>query len=112
LNVHAQAPLIEICDVQKGEASPLNEATYPKKRPAQPNTRRTLVRSLQHAIALILSASQGVLDQASNLYESRPDKEWSLTDCTSFVVMKDRGLSEALTADHHFEQAGFVVLFK
>jgi uncharacterized protein len=41
---------------------------------------------------------------------SRRDKEWSLTDCISFVVMKERGLTEALTADHHFEQAGFKAL--
>jgi len=44
---------------------------------------------------------------AVNLYRGRPDKDWSLTDCLSFVVMKDRGMTEALTADHHFEQAGF-----
>ena len=44
------------------------------------------------------------------LYDARPDKEWSLTDCVSFVVMADEGMSEALTGDHHFEQAGFVVL--
>jgi uncharacterized protein len=43
---------------------------------------------------------------------SRPDKEWSLTDCISFVVMQECGLIEALTADHHFEQAGFVALLK
>ena len=42
-----------------------------------------------------------------DLYERRPDKAWSLTDCISFVVMSDRGLTEALTGDHHFEQAGF-----
>jgi uncharacterized protein len=35
---------------------------------------------------------------------------WSLTDCISFAVMSQQGLAEALTADHHFEQAGFVVL--
>lgn len=46
------------------------------------------------------------------LYNARPDKGWSLTDCISFVVMKDRGITEALTGDHHFEQAGFVALFK
>lgn len=40
-------------------------------------------------------------------YQNRQDKEWSLTDCLSFLVMKERGIVEALTADHHFEQAGF-----
>ena len=39
-----------------------------------------------------------------------PDKEWPLTDCISFVVMQEQGLSEALTADHHFLQAGFKTL--
>lgn len=46
------------------------------------------------------------------LYEQRRDKQWSLTDCISFVVMKREGLTEALTGDHHFEQAGFVALLK
>ena len=46
------------------------------------------------------------------LYESRLDKDWSLTDCVSFAVMTQRGLTEALTADHHFEQAGFRSVFK
>jgi predicted nucleic acid-binding protein len=40
----------------------------------------------------------------------RLDKQWSLTDCISFVVMKQRGITEALTHDHHFKQAGFRVL--
>ena len=46
------------------------------------------------------------------LFRDRPDKYWSLTDCISFVVMQERGLREALTGDHHFEQAGFVALLK
>ena len=46
------------------------------------------------------------------LFGKRPDKEWSLTDCISFVVMQEQGLHEALTGDHHFEQAGFVALLK
>jgi predicted nucleic acid-binding protein len=46
------------------------------------------------------------------LYESRVDKDWSLTDCVSFAVMAQHGLTDALTADHHFEQAGFRALFK
>ena len=45
-------------------------------------------------------------------YEACSDKDWSLTDCISFAVMKQRGLAEALTADHHFEQAGFRAVFK
>jgi predicted nucleic acid-binding protein len=45
------------------------------------------------------------------LYDSRPDKDWSLTDCISFVVMSEHGVTDALTGDHHFEQAGFVALF-
>jgi len=45
-----------------------------------------------------------------DLYEDRPDKEWSLTDCISFLVMKDKGLAEALTTDHHYRQAGFLPL--
>lgn len=41
------------------------------------------------------------------LYCNRPDKAWSLTDCISFLVMRDAGLTDALTADDHFRQAGF-----
>jgi predicted nucleic acid-binding protein len=47
-----------------------------------------------------------------DLFATRPDKSWSLTDCISFAVMTDRGLYEALPADHHFEQAGFRAIFK
>ena len=60
----------------------------------------------------IAALSQEMVDQAVALFRSRPDKEWGLTDCVSFVVMKERGLTEALTADHHFEQAGFSILLK
>ena len=51
-------------------------------------------------------------ERALNLFESREDQDWSLTDCISFTVMRDRGIAEALTADRHFEQAGFVALLK
>jgi uncharacterized protein len=46
------------------------------------------------------------------LFRRRPDKEWSLTGCISFTVMQQQSVSEALTADHHFEQAGFTALLK
>jgi predicted nucleic acid-binding protein len=45
-------------------------------------------------------------------YAQRLDKEWSLTDCITFAVMAREGLTDALTGDHHFEQAGFVALLK
>jgi predicted nucleic acid-binding protein len=41
------------------------------------------------------------------MYRDRPDKAWSLTDCISFEVMREAGLTDALTADEHFRQAGF-----
>ncbi len=44
--------------------------------------------------------------------KSRAGKEWSLIDAVSFLVMQERGITEALTTDHHFEQAGFVRLLK
>lgn len=61
-------------------------------------------------LCLIVPASQLLFDQGLALYADRPDKEWSLTDCISFVVMREQGLSEALTGDRHFEQAGFRAL--
>ena len=47
-----------------------------------------------------------LVDSAVQLYRTRPDKSWSLTDCLPFVVMERRQLTEALTTDRHFEQAG------
>jgi uncharacterized protein len=60
----------------------------------------------------IVPCNDDLLLAAIDLYRRRPDKEWPLTDCLSFVVMQQQGLSEALTGDRHFEQAGFVALLK
>jgi predicted nucleic acid-binding protein len=60
----------------------------------------------------IISASTKLVTQGLNLYANRPDKEWSLVDCISFIIMEERGLTDALTADHHFEQAGFRALLR
>jgi predicted nucleic acid-binding protein len=49
---------------------------------------------------------------AWQLLKQRPDKAWSLVDCVSFLLMEQRGAADALTTDHHFEQAGFVRLLK
>jgi len=48
--------------------------------------------------------------RAFELLLSRPDKEWSWVDAASFVVMQERAMPQALTTDHHFDQAGFVRL--
>jgi predicted nucleic acid-binding protein len=58
----------------------------------------------------IIPLSQELYERAVELYRNRPDKEWGLTDCISFIVMQDRGLTDALTTDSHFQQAGFRVL--
>ncbi len=58
----------------------------------------------------LVHATRELIQRGRKLYRERADKEWSLTDCISFVVMQEQGLSEALTADHHFEQAGFKAL--
>jgi predicted nucleic acid-binding protein len=58
----------------------------------------------------IIAATSGLFRQGCELHVKRRDKEWSLTDCTSFVVMEQRDIREALTSDHHFEQAGFHLL--
>jgi predicted nucleic acid-binding protein len=50
--------------------------------------------------------------QAWHLLTQRQDKAWSLVDCASFVLMQQRTISEALTTDQHFEQAGFIRLLK
>jgi predicted nucleic acid-binding protein len=60
----------------------------------------------------IFEADRQLFESGLALFRNRSDKEWSLTDCISFVVMKQEGLTEALTGDHHFEQAGFKALLK
>ncbi len=58
----------------------------------------------------IIPASSQLFIEALDLYRNRPDKGWGLTDCASFVVMSQRALTEALTTDDHFRQAGFRAL--
>lgn len=60
----------------------------------------------------ILPLSDDLFREAFNLFRERADKEWGITDCTSFVVMKKRGMTSALTADEHFLQAGFRALLR
>ena len=59
----------------------------------------------------IIGSSDALYARGLALYSQRPDKEWSLTDCMSFVAMQDEGIEEALTNDHHFTQAGCDPIF-
>lgn len=54
-----------------------------------------------------IAAMPHLLDDGLRLHAARRNKAWSLTDCISFEVMRQRGLKKALSADHHFTQAGF-----
>lgn len=60
----------------------------------------------------IIPPDQSLFEEGVRLFANRPDKHWSLTDCISFAVMQREGITEALTGDRHFEQAGFVALLK
>lgn len=79
--------------------------------PASPSARgkfSRLVAALQaQPDVLIVAATHETFTRALALFAQRADKAWSLTDCTSSVVMQEHALESALTADQHFEQAGF-----
>lgn len=78
------------------------------------NFRQTAVQTIRLfqdiGLVKVVPASSALFSQALELYEQRQDKNWGLTDCTSFVVMKENNITEALTADEHFRQAGFTAL--
>ena len=78
---------------------------------------RTKVRGFITALeadpaVIVAGADPEFLRRGLQRYDERPDKSWSLTDCVSFVVMEDFSLTDALTGDRHFEQAGFRALLK
>lgn len=60
----------------------------------------------------IVPLTESLYHQAFNLFSQRPDKTWGLVDCVSFVVMRERKITDALTADEHFYQAGFRALLR
>jgi uncharacterized protein len=91
--------LTEVADAFASSASRRRIAAFVASLEATPGTR-------------VVPASQELFERGLKFYDQRADKEWSLTDCISFVVMRDEGLTEALTGDHHCEQAGFRMLMK
>jgi hypothetical protein len=72
-----------------------------------------LLESIQNSSVVEIVPLAGNLTNAGwQLFCQRPDKEWSWADCVSFVVMRERGIRQALTTDEHFEQAGFIALLR
>jgi len=61
---------------------------------------------------VLVPATEALFERGVEAYNFYQDKDWSLTDCISFLVMRDYGITEALTADHHFAQAGFSLLLE
>jgi uncharacterized protein len=73
---------------------------------------RTVRQALHDPQWLVLPQSRTSLLEALTLYESRPGKAYSLTNCVSMNVMQREGLTDVLTNDHHFTQEGFQILFR
>src|SRR5437763_35256 len=58
----------------------------------------------------VVHVDQLLFRSALDLYAARPDKEYSLVDCISMTLMRERGIRHVLTNDHHFRQEGFEVV--
>jgi predicted nucleic acid-binding protein len=98
--VTSEMVLVEVLNMfSKGQqlrglaAKTVNEITGDPNVEVEPQTRR-------------------LFQEALKIYQDRSDKEWSLTDCASFMIMRRRGIAEALTDDQHFIQMGFKALLK
>jgi uncharacterized protein len=60
----------------------------------------------------IISIRPELFEKGLKAFGRYKDKEWGLVDCLSFIVMREKDISQALTSDKHFEQAGFTILLK
>ena|SRR5687768_12177437 len=87
----------------------VNALSEPEERP---KAHRVLKWLRSQDEVLILEATRTWINSGLTLHATRPDKGWSLTDCISFEVMAASSITQALTNDHHFEQAGFEALLR
>ena len=97
--VTTQAVLVEIG----------NALAYPQNRPKAISHIEELRTSPD---AVVVPSSEDLFQRGLALYKERQDKSWGLTDCISFVVMRDRGIRDALAHDRDFQQAGFNTLLR
>jgi uncharacterized protein len=86
-----------------------NSRSLPAERP---KFHALLARLRSSPVTEPLAAGPELWEAGIQLHAERTDKEWSLTDCISFLVMWQRGIVQALAYDHHFEQAGFEALLR
>lgn len=81
-----------------------------------PTARREAAGAVRRAAlateTVVAPASHERFEAGLVLYEARPDKGYSLVDCTSMVLMRERGIEAVLTADRHFEQEGYQALLR
>ena len=69
-------------------------------------------RILRNPGVIVIAQTRRLFVKGFALYKARADKGYSLTDCISMVIMRQRKITNALTTDHHFEQEGFAALMK
>jgi uncharacterized protein len=87
----------------------VNSFSRPKDRPSA----HALIEHVRSDPACeLVHGSTDLFEAGLRLHRERPDKAWSLTDCISFALMRERGLRRALAYDAHFEQAGFEALLR
>lgn len=83
---------------------------------AKENTRKAAIEIIESIEAddtiTTVPVTEEIYKDAFDLFRSRLDKEWGLTDCISFVVMRQFEIGEALASDHHFQQAGFTTMMR
>jgi predicted nucleic acid-binding protein len=97
MRVTTDSVLIESCNIfSKAPLRPLATVMMEKVNEAK-----------NLGVLNVTHVTEVLLDRGWELFQRRYDKDWSLTDCISFVVMQKRGITKAFTTDHHFEQAGF-----
>lgn len=96
------AVIIELC----------NALRKPPLRPLAHTLTENIYKAKRRGHLEIVYVTPELIHQGLMLFRERKDKDWSLTDCISFVVMEQRSITQALTTDHHFEQAGFERLLK
>jgi predicted nucleic acid-binding protein len=98
--VTSEMVLVELLNALS-DAGPLRTAAAAAAQAVRENANTTLIKQ-----------SEEQFEEAFTLYRKSADKNWSLTDCSSFLIMQDLHIPDALTHDRHFQQAGFTALLR